>query len=74
MSLNLPKATKVSQKQRSCQTEQTWPTGKVPSELGPGVHVAGMLGDASQMCSAHRVSNSTPLRLHQRSLPYMVYV
>lgn len=35
LSLDLPEATKVSQERRSCQTQQIWPTGEVPSELYP---------------------------------------
>lgn len=73
MSLNLPEAAKVSQKQRSCQTKQTQPTGKLPSELYNEMPNAGVHGDASQMCSARFEINSTPtFKLHQRSLPYMV--
>lgn len=73
MSLNLPEATKVSQKQRSCQTEQPQPIGEVPSELYNEMQDTGVLGDASQRCSAHDAINSTPtFKLHLRSLPYVV--
>lgn len=64
----------MSQKQRSCQNEQPQPIGEVPSELYNEMQDAGVLGAASQRCSAHDAVNSTPtFKLHLRSLPYVVF-